>query len=137
LLLVRFLNSKAGIDIDWEYPNSPGAGNPYSAADSANLLALMKALRTSLGTSAIIAAAVSHLPWLGSNGKPLTNVKDYAAVMTYINIMNYDVWGASGTPGPNAPMGNLCGTSKQPQASAQAAVSQWKAAGFPANKVSS
>ncbi|KAJ3536913.1 hypothetical protein NMY22_g5822 [Coprinellus aureogranulatus] len=126
-----------GIDIDWEYPNSPGAGNPYSPNDSANLLSFLKALRTALGKTAIIAAAVSHLPWLGSNGRPLTNVKDYAAVMTYINIMNYDVWGASGTPGPNAPMGNLCGTSKQPQASAQAAVSQWKAAGFPANKVRS
>ncbi|KAF6750408.1 glycoside hydrolase superfamily [Ephemerocybe angulata] len=125
-----------GIDIDWEYPNSPGAGNPYSANDAANLLALMKALRTQLGTCAILAAAVSHLPWLGSNGKPLTDVTDFAAVMTYINIMNYDVWGASGTPGPNAPMGNLCGTSKQPQASAQAALAQWKTAGFPANKQS-
>ncbi len=30
--------------------------------------------------------------------------------------------------------GNLCGTSKQPQASAQAALAQWKKAGFPASK---
>lgn len=123
-----------GIDLDWEYPNSPGAGNPYSANDSANLLALLKSLRTGLGTSAILAAAVPHLPWLGSNGKPLTDVSAYAAVMTYINIMNYDVWGASSTPGPNAPMGNLCGTSKQPHASAQSAIQQWRSAGFPANK---
>ena len=43
--------------------------------------------------------------------------------------------GASSTPGPNAPLGNLCGNSKQPQASAEAAYSQWKAAGFPANKM--
>jgi chitinase len=39
-----------GIDLDWEYPNSPGAGNPYSANDSANLLALLKSLRSGLGT---------------------------------------------------------------------------------------
>lgn len=32
-------------------------------------------------------------------------------------------------------IGNLCGTSTQPQASAQAALKQWKAAGFPASKV--
>lgn len=31
-------------------------------------------------------------------------------------------------------MGNLCGTSRQPQASAQAAIQQWRNAGFPANK---
>ncbi len=43
--------------------------------------------------------------------------------------------GASSTPGPNAPLGNLCGNSKQPQASAEAAFSQWTAAGFPANKM--
>lgn len=30
--------------------------------------------------------------------------------------------------------GNLCGTSKQPQASAMAALAQWKKAGFPASK---
>ncbi|KAJ2921654.1 hypothetical protein H1R20_g15441, partial [Candolleomyces eurysporus] len=123
-----------GIDLDWEYPNSPGAGNPYSPNDSANLLALMKALRAELGTCSILAAAVPHLPWLGSNGRPLTDVSEFAAVMTYLNIMNYDVWGASGTPGPNAPMGNLCGTSKQPHASAQSAIQQWRTAGFPANK---
>lgn len=65
------------------------------------------------------------------------------------------MWGASSTPGPNAPLGkcdttastydhvlssrhfkgNLCGTSTQPKASAQAALSQWTAAGFPASKL--
>ena len=43
--------------------------------------------------------------------------------------------GASSTPGPNAPLGNLCGTSSQPQASAQAAFAQWTKAKFPANKL--
>ncbi|TFK29162.1 glycoside hydrolase [Coprinopsis marcescibilis] len=123
-----------GIDLDWEYPNSPGAGNPYSANDSANYLTFMKLLRNSLGPCKIVSSAVAHLPWLGSNGKPLASVTDFASVMDYICIMNYDVWGSSGTPGPNAPLGNLCGTSKQPHASAQAALAQWKAAGFPASK---
>ncbi|KAF5366781.1 hypothetical protein D9758_006469 [Tetrapyrgos nigripes] len=124
-----------GIDIDWEYPNSVGAGNPHSPSDAANFLKLLTSLRSALGSSKIISAAVPHLPWIGSNGSPLTDISAYAAQMTYINIMNYDVWGASSTPGPNAPLGNLCGTSSQPQASAQAALAQWKAAGAPANKL--
>ncbi|EJF62190.1 glycoside hydrolase family 18 protein [Dichomitus squalens LYAD-421 SS1] len=124
-----------GIDIDWEYPNESGAGNPFSSSDAANLLSFFKSLRTALGSSKIISAAVTQLPWTGSNGNPLTDVSAYASVMTYANIMNYDVWGASSTPGPNAPLGNLCGNSSLPQYSAQAALAQWTAAGFPASKL--
>lgn len=123
-----------GIDIDWEYPNSEGAGNPHSSADAGNLLSLFKSLRNALPSPKILSAAVPHLPWLGTNGKPSSDVSAYAAVIDYVNIMNYDVWGASATPGPNAPLGDLCGTSTQPQATAQAALAQWKKAGFPANQ---
>ena len=45
------------------------------------------------------------------------------------------MWGASSSPGPNAPLGNLCGTSSLPQYSAQAALAQWTKAGFPASKL--
>ncbi|KAF8890746.1 glycoside hydrolase family 18 protein [Infundibulicybe gibba] len=124
-----------GIDIDWEYPNSPGAGNPHSSSDAANFLSLLKLLRTSLGPSKIISAAVTHLPWLGSDGNPLIDVSEYAAQMNYINIMNYDVFGASSKPGPNAPLGNSCGSSQLPQATAQAALTQWVKAGMPAFKL--
>ncbi|KAJ7125146.1 glycoside hydrolase family 18 protein [Mycena epipterygia] len=124
-----------GIDIDWEYPNNAGAGNAFGSADSANLLLLLTSLRTALGTSKIISCAVTDLPWLGANGSPLTNVSAYAAQMTYANLMNYDVFGTSSPPGPNAPLGNLCGTSSLPQYSAEAAFAQWTAAGFPASKL--
>ncbi len=45
------------------------------------------------------------------------------------------MWGASSSPGPNAPLGNLCGNASLPQYSAQAALSQWTKAGFPKNKL--
>ncbi|KAJ7686546.1 glycoside hydrolase family 18 protein [Mycena rosella] len=125
-----------GIDIDWEYPNQAGAGNPFGPADSANFLSLLKALRMSLGPSKIISAAVTDLPWLGSNGSPLTDVSAYAAQLSYVNLMNYDINGGwSAAPGPNAPLGNLCGNSSQPAYSAQAAFKQWTAAKFPASKL--
>lgn len=140
-----------------EYPNSAGAGQPYSSKDSTNLLYFFEALRTKLGTSKIISAAVTQLPWLGSNGNPLTDVSAYAKQMNYVNIMcvygisindvffllltqgsgirNYDVNSSSSTPGPNAPLSDACGTSSQPQATAEAAFAQWTAAGFPAGQL--
>ncbi|KAJ7741500.1 glycoside hydrolase [Mycena olivaceomarginata] len=125
-----------GIDIDWEYPNDPGAGNAFGPADAANLLLILTSLRSALGTSKIISAAVTDLPWIGSNGSPLTDMSAYAAQMTYANLMNYDIFGDwSPAPGPNAPLGNLCGTSSQPQYTAEAAFSQWTAAKFPASKL--
>ncbi|ESK89485.1 glycoside hydrolase family 18 protein [Moniliophthora roreri MCA 2997] len=135
--LVNATNSfnLSGVDIDWEYPNSNGAGNPHGPGDANNLLKLFQGLRAALGPDKIISAAVPHLPWIGSNGSPLTNISAWAKEMTYINIMNYDVWGASANPGPNAPLNDGCGTSTQPQASAEAAFNQWTAAGAPANKL--
>jgi len=125
-----------GIDIDWEYPNQSGAGNPYSSSDAANLLSFFKSLRSAIGSDKIISAAVTDLPWVGSDGNPLTDVSAYADQMTYANIMNYDIFGASNSaPGPNAPLGDLCGTSSQPQYNAHAAVKQWTAAGFPASQL--
>jgi len=49
--------------------------------------------------------------------------------------MNYDVWGASSNPGPNAPLQNSCGNSLQPGASAKAGIDQWSAAGMPLSKI--
>jgi chitinase len=45
------------------------------------------------------------------------------------------VWGASSTPGPNAPLSNACWTSSQPQFSAQASFNQWTGARCPASKL--
>ncbi|KAL4266563.1 glycosyl hydrolase 18 family protein [Pleurotus pulmonarius] len=120
-----------GIDIDWEYPNSEGSGNPHSSKDASNLLTFIKILRSRLGWSKIISAAVPHQPWLGPDARPMRNVSDFAAQMTY----NYDVSGGAAPPGPNAPLGNACNKPKFSNANAQAALAFWTASGFPASKL--
>ncbi|KAG6810346.1 hypothetical protein H0H92_012239 [Tricholoma furcatifolium] len=125
-----------GIDFDWEYPDSSAAGNPHAPADAYNFLALLNLLRASWGPSKIISAAVAHLPWFGPNGKPLTDVAQFSAILSYVNIMNYDVHVASSTPGPNAPLGEPSETfTEPPQLSARTAFIQWTSAGFPASKL--
>ena len=57
------------------------------------------------------------------------------SLLHVLNNRNYDVYGASSTPGPNAPLGNLCNRSARSQYSAEAAFKQWTAAGFPAKQL--
>ncbi|KAJ6593462.1 glycoside hydrolase superfamily [Mycena capillaripes] len=71
-----------------EYPNAPGAGNPFRPEDAGNLLLLLISLRAALGKSKIISAAVTDLPWIGSNGSPLTDISAYATQMTYANFVS-------------------------------------------------
>lgn len=124
-----------GVDIDWEYPGQNGApGNIINSADSANLLTFLALLRNKFGSDKIISLATPTNVWFGSNGQPLTDVSSYAKYIDHVLIMNYDVWGASANPGPNAPY-STCEGSWQPGANAVAAIAAWKAAGMPANKI--
>ncbi|KAI0683182.1 glycoside hydrolase superfamily, partial [Cytidiella melzeri] len=78
------------IDIDWvgtHLPNSEGTGNLYSTADCADLLTFLTSLRSVLGSSKIISAAVTQEPFLGANGYPLTKVAPCTAQLSYISIM--------------------------------------------------
>lgn len=121
-----------GIDLDWEYPNSQGIGcNKISTADSANLLLFVKELRTVMGTSKLITAAVGTSTFIGANGKPLTDVSAYAKQMDYLNLMSYDLIGTWDTYSSSASPLKTCGS----DASATSAVAAWTAAGFPASQL--
>jgi chitinase len=142
-----------GIDLDWEYPNSPGAGNEYGSDDSEHFVKFLRQLRKTLPPTARITAAASDLPFMGKDGQPMTDVSAFADVLDWVLLMNYDVFGcewsdsflvgssemkyahglyglASPTPGPNAPLSNSCGSSAQPLANAEAAIRSWTSAGF-------
>lgn len=124
-----------GIDLDWEYPGQAGSGNLLDASDTRNYQTFLTELRAALPKGALITGAVAHTPWMASNGQPVASVARAAAAMDYIMIMNYDVWGSSSNPGPNAPLANLCGNSTQPRANAAAGVKAWSAAGMPRDKI--
>ncbi|KZS97652.1 glycoside hydrolase [Sistotremastrum niveocremeum HHB9708] len=125
-----------GIDIDWEYPGENGAsGNTQSPSDTANFLTFLQLLRTSLPPNAKISAAAQVWPFADSNGDPLKDASAFAKVLDWVLIMNYDIWGSSSNPGPNAPLSNACENSTQPLANAVSAVKSWTAANFPANQL--
>jgi chitinase len=127
----------AGIDIDYEYPGQPGAsGNTVDVThDTTDFLSFLQLLRTVLPPGAVITAAALDQPWTGPDGKPLADVSAFGAALDWFTLMNYDVWGSSADPGPNAPLADSCGNSRQPGASAAAAVRAWTAAGVPSSKL--
>ncbi|ELY5872114.1 glycosyl hydrolase family 18 protein [Cronobacter sakazakii] len=82
------------VDIDWEYPNAEGNGNPHGPEDGANyalLIAEMKKQLSAAGRSDVkisiaSSAVVSTLEY--SNVKALLDAGLYA-----INVMTYDFFG--------------------------------------------
>jgi chitinase len=85
-----------GIDIDWEYPGQQGnAGNSVSSSDATNFLLFLRLLRHVLPPSAKITAATLTVPFAGSNGLPLQDVSEFAKVLDWVVLMNYDVWGCT------------------------------------------
>ncbi|KAJ7781110.1 glycoside hydrolase family 18 protein [Mycena metata] len=125
-----------GIDIDWEYPGHQGEGdNQVNNYDSLNFLSFLKLLRAQLPPAAVITAATTTQPFYGQDGEPMSDVSQFAAVFNWILLMNYDVWGASTNPGPNAPLSDNCKNSSQPEANAVAACNAWTRAGFPLQKL--
>ncbi|POW22016.1 hypothetical protein PSHT_01812 [Puccinia striiformis] len=136
VLVALILNSFTGIDIDWEYPGQAQIqDNIASSTDSAALLVFFQLLRAKLGAQKIISAAVTDYTFLNAQGGRMTNVEDFGKVLDYILIMNYDVWGATSNPGPNAPFSNGCEDSSQPGANMVSSIKTWTSAGFPRQKI--
>jgi chitinase len=127
-----------GVDFDWEYPNHQGVGcNIVNSNDTPNFLLFLNQLRADpVGQKLIITAATSNKPFAGVDGNPSASVADFSKVLSYVAIMNYDIWGSwSPSVGPNAPLDDSCAAAANQQGSATSAVASWIAAGFPANQI--
>lgn len=106
-------NGYSGVDIDWEFPDTPGAPQ--------KLVALARALRQRLPQNALLTAAVPGSEW---NGKHY-DAKALLPLLDYVNIMAYDFAGPwSAESGHNAPY-SFC----------ESAIAYWKARGWPAHKL--
>ncbi|CAO3635172.1 unnamed protein product [Cunninghamella echinulata] len=134
--LVKIVNdyNLDGIDIDWEYPNSPNgvSCNTKDAKDTDNFLELMKILRKQLGSKKLITAAVAITPFNDDSESPSDQLNAaWGTTVDYLNVMVYDLAGMwNPTTFANAALkgnGNA--------GSAESAMEAWSNAGFPKNKL--
>ncbi|KAF9226360.1 glycoside hydrolase family 18 protein [Gyrodon lividus] len=137
--LVQYANAHGftGLDFDWEYPGKQGIGcNIVSPQDSANFLSFLQEMRQQ-APNLTLSAAVSIEPFVDATGFASKNVSDFASVLDWIEVMNYDVFGTfSSVVGPNAPLNDACATATGSQeGSAVSAVAAWTQAGFPAKQI--
>ncbi len=86
-----------GIDIDWEYPNSPGAGNVYRAQDVHTFTLLLQAVREELDR--LSARKPDHRHYLltiatGSSQRYVNNTElgQLQRYLDFLNIMTYDFY---------------------------------------------
>ncbi len=86
-----------GIDLDWEYPNQPGAGNTFRPEDVHNFTLLLKAVREELDLLAQEENKNRHYLLTIATGADKTYVKntELEEIYNYIdflNIMTYDFY---------------------------------------------
>ncbi|KAJ2776906.1 hypothetical protein H4R18_005433 [Coemansia javaensis] len=128
-----------GIDIDWEYPGRQGCETFKidAANDTPNFLKFLRSLRAGLdakfAAKKLITLAVYVQPF-SVDGKPMADVSEFAKVVDFANMMQYDINGVwSATTGPNAPL--FCETGKGTQLSFASAIDAWTAAKWPASQL--
>ncbi len=143
-----------GIDIDWEYPGSPGghAGNHYTAADKQNFTLLLAELRSQLdayGSSAGKKMYLTAAVPAGQDKIKYIETNKVGQYLDYANAMTYDMHGAFENTtnlqdplysSPSDPTSVAGGTGKY---SVDAAITAWTTGdaqygipgGFPASKL--
>ncbi len=128
-----------GLDIDWEYPGLPGAGNPNRPQDGANLNLLLRELRARF--DAQTAQPHKHLLLTlaaGSSEQYLAHTQLAVAqrFLDTVNLMAYDFYepsAATSLTGNHAPL--FADPADPRHASSDAAVQAFEKAGVPASKL--
>jgi len=86
-----------GIDLDWEYPNQPGAGNIHRPEDVPNFTLMLKAVREELNSLADTEGKGNHYLLAIATGADEAYVKntelgELHKYIDFLNIMTYDFY---------------------------------------------
>lgn len=88
-----------------------------------------------MGQNILISAATYVTPFAGPSGTPSTDVSEFAKVLDYIAIMNYDRQSNPAVgAGPSSPLNDSCAPPNARFGSAVSAVEAWSSAGMPLNQ---
>jgi len=104
-----------GIDIDWEYPNHPGNGNPYGPEDIHNFTLLLAEFRKQLDdiNPDLLLTVASPA---GENRLDDMELDEIHYFLDWISVMNYNYHGPWDTSGPTNHMSPLYGSPEDPSA---------------------
>lgn len=122
-----------GIDIDWEYPGTSGAGIKSRPEDKENFTLLLTAIRDVIGDDKWLSVA-------GTGGKDYINtsaeINKIAPVINYFNLMSYDFTaGETGVNGMKHQANLYDSNLSLPGYSVDSMVKNLEAAGMPSEKI--
>jgi len=133
-----------GIDVDWEYPNNPGNGNPYGPQDIQNFTNLLQTFRGQLDTYGQTTGKHYLLTYAAPAGQDKYSgeqLSQDSQPTDWVNLMAYDMHGAWDAHGPTNFQDPLYCDPSDPspaptnQYCIDRAVTDYLAAGVPANKI--